>query len=144
MATTSLNFGAQIDTWVKQSEQRMTAVFRESTQRTVSIAQSIVPVDTGFLRASVRASIGSMPPIDPKSRGAAGGAYNANDGQVTLTIAGANLGQTIFVGYTANYAGHVHDGTSRTRPQPFVALACAQWPATVSRVVDDLKGRSGR
>jgi hypothetical protein len=150
MATTHLNFGAQIDAWVKQSDQRMTAVFRESTQRTVSIAQSIVPVDTGFLRASVRASTSAAPPLSreaPRNSldAAAEAAYPDNDdGNVTLTIAGANLGQTIFVGYTANYAGHVEYGTSRMAGRAFVGQAVAQWPMTVSRVIEDLKGRAGR
>lgn len=143
MAVTNLSFAAQVDEWVAETEQRMTAVFRQSTQETVSIAQSLVPIDTGFLRASVRASRESMPPIDPKSAGN-GSPVPFNSGNITLTIADARLGDTIFVGYTANYALYVHDGTSRMAPRPFVALAAQQWSATVNRVTEDLKARVGR
>lgn len=121
----------------------MEAVWKESSQRTVSLAQSYVPVDTGFLRASVRAAIDSMPPIEAGSRPVDGGAYNYTGAQITGVISGAELGQTIFVGYTAGYAGFVEYGTSRMAPRAFVGRAAEQWSITVSQVAGELKGRAG-
>lgn len=147
MATTNLNFGAQISEWASRTTQRMEAVFKESTQRTVARMQTPVgaggnmPVDTGFLRASIRASTESMPRIDPGAKAPAIGVVPQNDDDVTATIINAKLGQTIFVGYTASYAAHVEYGTSRMAPRAFVGLAVEQWPATVTQVCEELRGR---
>lgn len=143
MAASDLDFSAQIDAWVAKTTDRAQAVFRESTQRVISKAQENVPVDTGFLRASLRASTESMPPIDDQAR-PSGAGYSYDGGQITLTIAGAELGSTIFAGYTASYAIHVEMGTSRMAPRGFVALAAAQWPSIVSQVTQELKARAGQ
>lgn len=132
-----LGFGAQLEDWVRRTEQRMNAVFRESAQRTISLTQSYVPVDTGFLRASVRVSLQSMPQIEPK---ATGGTPPSSD-EYTLSIAGAEVGDTIYAGYTAAYARYVHDGTSKMAGMPFVYLAALQWPRVVNEVQQELKGR---
>lgn len=144
MAVSALSFAAQVDDWVKETKQGMTAVFRESTQRTVSIAQARIPIDTGFAKASVRASIDSMPPIDPAFKGVKGSAYSYDGGQISVVIAGAELGQTIYVGWTANYVGVLETGSSKQAPSGFVGLAAAQWPATVNEVTSELKGRVGQ
>lgn len=144
MAVSNLSFGAAVDEWVQQTEQRMEAVFKESTQRTVSIAQDIIPRDTGFARASVRASTEEMPPIDDKARGEKGASYSYNSGEITLTIAGAELGQTIYVGWTASYVQFLEYGHSKQAPAGFVGLAAAQWQHTVDVVTQELKGRAGR
>lgn len=136
------NFAASVDDWVRQTEQRMTAVFRESTQRVASLASNGVPVDTGFARASVRASTESMPPIDPGAKGDEGGAYPFDLGNVTLVIAGAELGQTIYIGWTAAYMLPLEFGHSKQAPAGFVRLAAAQWQVTVDQVTAELKGRS--
>lgn len=133
----NLSFGAQIDEWVRETEQRMEAVFRESARRTISTALSYTPVDTGFLRASVRVSTEAMPQVDPK---ATGGAPSAG-GDYVLEIAGAQLGQTIYAGWTAAYGPFVEFGTSKMAPRAFVARAAMQWNATVQQVSQDLKGR---
>ena len=140
MATTNLNFGAQVDAWVMATKERAEAVFRESTKRTVSIAQAAVPVDTGFLRASIRASTSAMPTLSAARPSS--GSFPNGAGDVVLTIAGAQLGQTIFVGYTANYAIYVEYGTSRMAPRGFVARAAQQWQATVNAVTADAKSRA--
>lgn len=146
MAT--LDFGAQVDAWVLKTKQRTEAVFRESTQRTVAKMQLPVqaggnmPVDTGFLRASIRASLESMPRIDNADRKSSGGAFGWDDAVVTTTISNAQIGQTIYVGYTASYAPFVEYGSHGRQPRAFVGLAAQQWPVTVSQVVSELKQRS--
>jgi len=147
-------FSATVDGWVLKSKARMLAVFRESAQRTVSIAQTGVPhipVDTGFARASVRASLEEMPAIDPNMgrpeiagrEPHSGVVYSYDDGTVVLTIANAQLGRTIFVGWTANYVGELEKGSSKQAPSGFVRLAAMQWQHTVSEVVAEAKVRAG-
>lgn len=146
MATEHVDFSAAVDAWVAKSKKRLTAVFRESTQRTVSIMQVPVgsggnmPVDTGFLRASIRASLNEMPSIDPGARPpdkAAPGSVTYDPSNIFLTIARAEIGETIHVGYTASYAQF------QENRRGFVRLAAAQWQATVRAVVHDVKARSG-
>lgn len=136
----SHSFSSQIDEWVKETQERMLAVFRESTQRTVSNAQQMVPIDTGFLRASVRASLNGMPPIDREAKPTAP-AYGYDDTGVVMTIANAELGDTIYVGWTAAYAAHVEYGTSKMVGRGFVAIAALAWPNTVYQVSQELKAR---
>ena len=143
MSINNLNFSASVDAWVKKSEARMTAVFREATQRTVAIAQDRIPVDTGFARASIRASLESMPSIDPTANKPASGDYPYDPGDITLTIAGAQLGQQIFIGWTANYVGYLEAGSSKQAPSGFVRLAALEWDHTVSEVVAEAKARVG-
>lgn len=142
MAVSNINFRAQVDDWVKATEQRMVAVFRESTQRTVSIAQSLIPIDTGFARASVRASTESMPSINSAAQPVDGQTYGYDAGNITTTIAGAQLGSTIFVGWTASYAGILETGSSKQAPSGFVRLAALQWQVTVNQVVAEAKSRA--
>lgn len=142
MAETTINFIGSVDDWVKKSKARMEAVFRESAQRTASLAQSRIPVDTGYARASIRGSLQSMPPIDPKGQPSSGQSYTYNPGQIAATIAGANLGATIFIGYTAAYANILEFGHSKQAPQGFVRIAVEQWKHTVQQVTAAAKSRA--
>lgn len=136
------SFDAQVGDWVAQTKERLEAVFKESAQRTISLMVKYTPVDTGFLRASVRASTSAMPKIIPTAKG---GGVNVpyDSGAVLMTIAGAKLGQTIYVGYTANYARHVEYGTSKMAARRFVGRAASQWQRTVRQVSADLQKRAG-
>jgi len=155
MAQTNLNFATQIEDWVRRTEQRMTAVFRESTQETVEIMQRVgpskrnpqgaggaMPVDFGFLRASLVVSLTGLPPMTRAP--SEGRSYSYNEGGATLAIAGAEIGDTIYAGYSANYAAFVEYGTSNTPPRGFVRFAASQWVATVNRVTERAKERAGR
>lgn len=168
----SLNFGAQVEDWVRQASGRLAAVFRESAQRTASLAQAnLTPhVDTGFLRASIRASTSEMPKLMPPPESGSAPARLPGGGDVTMTISTAQIGQTIYVGYTAFYAPFLEYGTAPhlifpkekfalhwmeggkgrfakyvkhpgTRPVAFVGRATAQWQQTVAQVTNDLKNR---
>jgi len=101
-----------------------------------------IPVDTGFLRASLTAVIGDQMPA---SRAAPpdGGAFAFVGDQVNLVIATADLNDTITVAYTANYARHVEYG-ARGRPgRRFVFLAAQQWPRIVEEVAREAQARAG-
>lgn len=140
---TNLSFSSQIDAWVRKSEARMLAVAKESTQRTVSKAQSRIPIDTGFARASVRASLEAMPQIVPGSRGKEGQSYSYNSGEITLVLAGMELGQTAYIGWTASYTPFLELGHSNQAPTGFVGISALEWPATVAAVTQELKARAG-
>jgi hypothetical protein len=141
MANTNDKFSATVSAWVRKSDERMLAVFRESAQRTVSLAQRRIPVDTGFARASVRASLEAMPLIDPKASKPKQGTFTFNATEIVLVIAKAKLGQTIYVGWTANYVGELERGHSQQAPSGFVRLAALQWKQTVREVSEEAKAR---
>lgn len=143
MPINNLDFNAQVNKWVRQTEARMTAVFRESTQRVVSEAQSRIPVDTGFARASIRASLSELPQIDPGFHGGHGQSYSYDQGSIVATIASAKLGETIYVGWTANYVIYLEYGHSQQAPSGFVRISAMQWPRIVSEVSAELRSRAG-
>lgn len=147
MAATNLNFAAAVDQWVKDAEDRTERVWKESAQEINSIAVQnlsggVVNVQTGFLRASERASTESMPKIDPKSYPVGDGPFNFDSGQISLVIKNAKLGQTIYLGWTAAYSGFIEWGTSKMAPRGFVRLAAAQWQTVVNKVTERAKGRA--
>ncbi len=142
MATRNLDYAAQVDSWVRETEQRLLAVFRESTQRVASIANNGVPVDLGFARASIRASTESMPAIDPAADNKGDATVTPNFGNITMTIVGARLGQTIYIGWTAAYIIPLEYGHSQQAPAGFVRIAAAQWSQIVAQVSAELKGRA--
>ena len=127
-------FHAQVSEHVANYERRMLATFRGSTQ---DLAEEVtrpvakggrMRVKTGFMRASLMASTSAMPYIDAGARPpstAGDNSFDLNDSEIILTIAGAQLGQTIFLGFTASYAGY------REALDAFVATAAQRWPDIV-------------
>src|SRR5690349_10600036 len=107
------SFAAQVDAWVRETKARQDAVLRESAQRLTELAQTPVakggnlPVDTGFLRASLHASLnGSVPPLRGMPDG--GGPVQYDGAAVALVISNASVGDVITFSYAAAYAVHVH------------------------------------
>jgi hypothetical protein len=66
----------------------------------------------------------------------------ARSARSPLTIAGAELGQTIYVGWTASYILPLEYGHSKQAPAGFVRLAAAQWQVTVDQVTREAKSRA--
>jgi hypothetical protein len=89
-------------------------------------------VDTGFLRASGKASTTAMPRLDQSRGGQA--SFNYSESEIALVIAGAELGQTIYFGYTAEYAAAREYGSRGQAPDAFVRSAAQKWPAIVEQV----------
>jgi hypothetical protein len=139
------SFTAQINAWVAATKERGEAVFKQSAQEVIETMQTPVaaggnmPVDTGFLRASLRTTLNA-----PTQGGLAnpGTPAQYDSGSVSLAINGAGLGDTIYAVYTANYASFVEYG-SRGRPgRGFVRLAAQQWPQIVDQVAKEAQSRS--
>jgi hypothetical protein len=140
-------FTAQVSDWVMQTKSRMNAVFKESTQRTVELMQTPVakggnmPVDTGFLRNSLMGGLNA--PKDGRGDNP-GVPVSYNDADIVLTIANAELGDTIFMTYSANYARHVEYGARGRAGRGFVRLATQRWQSTVSQVALEAQQRTVR
>jgi hypothetical protein len=108
------SFHAQVSAWAQKSQARLTAVFRDSAQTVANEVRRTIPqggampIDLGNLRRSLMASTSAMPSIvsNPDQQ------FAGNDQQINLVIAGAQIGQTVHLGFQANYAAHMEFGTS--------------------------------
>lgn len=127
-----MDLGSQIDAWTKKTQERMLAVYKGSVQEFVSRAQARIPVDTGFARASIRASLKEMPKIDPNFRGDPEARYSFDISPIVLLINSAKAGQTIYVGWTANYIVHLEYGHSDQAPNGFIGITEMEWPQIVA------------
>lgn len=134
-----MSFATDIAKFHAKYRSRLRAVGRYAVQDTVEMAQRTVGqggrmrVKTGFLRASIQAAIGHMP------AGPTRGAEDANypEGMqvagepVVVTLLRWDPGeeQTLFVGWTANYARfrEYNDG--------FMRGAVEKWQTTVNKSV---------
>lgn len=100
-----------------------------------------MPIDSGYLRASLMASTKM-----PKPRGGApeeGKTYSFDEGQVALVIAGAEIGDTLYAVYGANYARAVEYGHNGAPARGFVRLAAQQWQGIVAEVAAEARSRAG-
>lgn len=148
MATQNLNFAAAVSDWVRETKARGTAVFRESAQRVITEMQTPIaaggnmPVRDGFLRASLQVTK-DAPMGLTRQKPAEGVTYTYEGSATSLVIAGAELGETLFASYTANYAGHQNYGTSKMQGRQFVGLAAQKWPSIVNAVASEAQSRAG-
>jgi hypothetical protein len=103
-----------------------------------------LPVDTGFLRASLVATVGKANftlrdrPVQRRRR-----TYQYDDSEVVFAISDAKLNDPIEAVYTARYARVVEYGSRGRAGRRFVALAAQQWPRIVAEVVAEAKARAG-
>lgn len=118
MATNS--FAAQVGRHIARYKDRMEAVFKEATQATIREAQTPVsqggrmPVDTGFLRNSLVSGLN--------------GSTSLTGAEVyVLTIAQAEITDTIEAGWTANYAKYVEAGSQGRTGRFFMRGAAQNW-----------------
>lgn len=133
---------ATVADWVARSKKGLVAVRNESVKRVIANAQlsddkgGRMRVDTGFLRSSGQLSLSGMPsgPVRGDAD-AAPNQYDFNVSPVVLMLAGAGLDDTLFFGWTADYAAYreFHDG--------FLRLAVQMWPNIVDDVVAEVKRR---
>jgi hypothetical protein len=133
-------FSASVSAWVRKSEARLTAVFRDSAQ---TVANEVriskgnggnMPVVTGNLRRSLMASTAEMPKMQRDNK-----VKFDTEAPITLVIAGAKLGETIHLGFQAVYSG-VQEHRHR-----FVGLTAQRWPQIVrasgARIKKEVTGK---
>lgn len=143
-------FTAGMTKWAKKSQDRVEAVFKMASQdlanevRVPKGAGGNMPVDTGNLRRSLMASTSAMPSVKD------GKFDQDNDGQISLVIDNAHLGDTIYLGFQAAYARRMEygfvgkDALGRTYNQQgngFVRLAAQRWPAIVRAAAKSIEAK---
>jgi hypothetical protein len=130
-------FSAQVDEWILKSHAAMEAVVKESAQELFELSLTPVdkggnmPVKTAFLRNSFNVTLNAP---DLRVTYNDGSGLGAGLGDYAMTIAGADIGDTIYGMFTANYAGYVHYGTNGRAGRLFVDLAAQRWPMIVAGV----------
>lgn len=126
----------------------MRAVQLESVQRTIEIMQLPVdkggnlPVKSGFLRASLKAAIGSANFVTAPNPGG-DRTFSYDGAAVSLVIAKAQLSDPIEAVYTAVYARVANYGGQNRPARLFVDLAAQRWQATVNAVAAEARARHG-
>jgi hypothetical protein len=131
-------FDQQVRDFRRKYNARMRVIARTAVQDTISQAQRTMPeggrmrIDTGFLRASIQAALGTMPRGPSTNDGGYGGKRKYALGQqvagepVPVTLLKWEPGKDVlYVGWTASYARprEYHDG--------FLRGAVAKWKTNV-------------
>ncbi|MFE0233462.1 HK97 gp10 family phage protein [Brucella anthropi] len=144
------SFAATVGQWAVKVDGALEVVFKESAQELVSQMDKLLsdmvydqPSSenyrrTGFLRASLIASREAMPRLYRDNPGAS---VPPDLQQVILVINSADLGDTIYLGYTANYAAYVHYGAKGAAPRPWVTLIAQRWEEIVAVKAKEVKQR---
>lgn len=150
MAT--LSFAAAVEKWVHKVKEAEEAVFRQSVQRLshelTEQLQSMVyekPESpnykrTRFLMSSLVASKSEMPRLSLDNPGVL---VTPDFGAVELVINNAEIGETIYLGYTAKYGSYVHYGTEDMPPRPWVNLVAQRWRSIVAEEARAVKAAFG-
>lgn len=140
-APKTLSFTSAVDAWVRETQERLDAVFKTAVQSLFEEVIDRTPVDTGFLRASWTVSFDGIPPIRRGGRpakDAAPGSYPPPD--VALIINSAKLGQPVYAAFTAEYSGIIEYGDGENRkPVGMVRLSAQNWPTHVRNAVNAAK-----
>lgn len=149
MSTENLSFAAQVSEWAKAELEREEAVFQTAAQTVANEVRTPVaeggrmPLKTGNLRRSLMASTADMPTIKE-------GKTEFQDSGIELVIAGAQLGETIFLGFQAAYAARMNygyvgtDSLGRTYNQTgfgFVDAIAQRWPQIVTQAEATVRNR---
>jgi len=143
-------FSAGVKGWANRTKARQVAIFKIAVQKVVddmllTIPKSgNMPIDTGNLRRSLKASTANMPQTVSDSE------FQFADGfgEVEFTIAGASAGDTLYLGFQAAYARRMEhgfqgtDSLGRTYNQAgfaFVGQAALNWQKFVDEAVRETK-----
>lgn len=140
-------FTAQIAAFAEKAQRNAELVLKQSAQDVFELAQTTkaseakkprknttrgggnggnLPVDTGFLLNSFVSELNG------------GGMAKGQDAYV-MTIAGMELGDTVFGGWTAEYARAVEYGTSKMAGSFFALRAAQQWQSLVAKNAEKVR-----
>ncbi len=133
---------ADIEDFVKTSEERMLTIMRQSIRDVHDNAQQSAKkggrmrVDTGFLRASGKGSLSGMPTGPGRGESKVPNSYPYDEGAgVIAALSKMKFGDTFYFGWTANYARYreLYDG--------FLEGALQHWARIVAINTDTLRQR---
>ena len=131
---------AVVSRWARSTEHRLRETLRQAAQdvaENVSVGGAYspgTPVDTGFARSNWNATL-DTPPEDALTApsGAQAGDFITSDA-MSLTIASADIRDTITIYNNTEYLPYLEDGSTQPR-EPFVSGWIAQtvqaWPTIV-------------
>jgi hypothetical protein len=141
---------ADMSKWSDKAKRNGAMVFRSSVQKLakavmtdVGSAEGQTPIDTGNLRNSFLASTAAMPTVKDSET-----EFSDNSGSIALAIAGAEVGQTIWLGFQAAYARRLEygftgtDSLGRSYDQGgrfFVAEKANKWQEYVDSAAGELR-----
>ncbi len=141
-------FTAQISEWTKKTEGALEQVVRQASMRVFEEMTrpqdggGNMPVDTGYLRSSVRASLRAMPRILSSREGKEGQFYSPS-GQVEATIATLPLGKPLYLGFQAAYAARENYGSKKHKGHLFVEQAAQKWGQIVKEAEAEVAANLG-
>lgn len=136
---------AKVTKWASATRERMVAVRNEAAQRLVEEMQTPVgeggnmPVDTGFLRASL---VGTANAAVPVTYNPGGSIHTWSPEEFALSLLAWDLNTSFHATYTANYAAAVNYGARGHPGRQFVGLAVQRWPQIVADVAAQARRRS--
>lgn len=144
-------FAATISEWGQSELDRMLAIFQTSAEmifNDMTEPGGRVPRVSGNLARSAIASTEMMPTIRPEAQD-----YPDRSAESIGVILGADLGETVYIGFQAAYAARVNYGFVGTDSlgrlynqigRGFVEAAQQDWPQTVARAEAMVRGRFER
>jgi hypothetical protein len=133
-----MGFADQVAMFVKNAQEASREVFRESALKMVHEMQALVPVDSGFLRASFVVSNSEAPIANLENPG---GTHTWDPSDAEIVIRSTKLGGTLHLGYRANYAPYVHYGANGRPPRPWMSMIAQRWSSIVEETVREMSGR---
>ncbi|MCF3934345.1 hypothetical protein L1787_13090 [Acuticoccus sp. M5D2P5] len=148
------SFAAQVEDMVTRSKAKLEAVWKQSTQDVVDLIQTTaneggrMPIDTGYLRASLQASLDDFPMV-AREGPSLDQRYEKNAEEISLVIASADLGGKVMFGFVAAYAMRMEygfEGTDELGRQyhqsgfGFVRGAVDEWQSIVTKNALKVKG----
>jgi hypothetical protein len=156
----NLSFSASVAAFCKKAEEAALAVLHESIITAVTQMQMIGPstaypsgqggrnpVDTGWHTSHIEVSFTGMPLINPASnppphlQGLGLHVYEWDKERTFGQIREMKLGQTVYIGYTAAYAGYLEYGHGQS--SAFVRMVAQRWPMIVDQTVAKVRQRLG-
>lgn len=133
----SQSFAAAVDGWVRKSKRRTRAIFQTAVQEVAREANTTIPdggrlpKDTGFLQNSFSGSL-EGPPRGPSDQATDS---PGDFGAVVLIIAEAEIGDSIYLGWSANYA------RAQEARNGFRDAAAQNWPNYVRKATAEAKAK---
>jgi len=138
-----MTFTADINKFISSSNERIEAVFKQSAQEIIQEAQTDynkggnMPRDTSFLINSGQAAIGRLP-IGPDEQPEGYTPRDWDAGETVTTINRWRVGETLYFGWTANYARPMENRFK------FMRKAAQNWQYTVAKNAGLLMSRTLR
>lgn len=135
------DFGRQVLGFTRKVYKARDEVFRLAFMKLVEEMQDECPRDTHFLMSSLEVSKERTPPMIRKNPqpNAAPGTFEWDPSEVVGIVENAKYGEKLYLGYTAEYAGVVHDGHAGNEPQPWVALVSQRWREIVQEAAEEVR-----